>query len=476
MSKQLTEEPRRHPEKICQQVDGRPSRLGELGNRLESRGRPLTFMIGLPWRERCSRRRRDIVSKAGGLLTRRRVWFVDHHGAVPSKDGRGGRHLWLAKRLRQHGWDASLIVASTTHPAGAQRLHGFRRNTLTSEEGVPALWIKTNAYGYSTLLRVLGMANFAANLVLPGSTRRLQAPDVVVGSTVHPLAAWAGWRLARQRKVPFVFEIRDVWPETLVDLGAVRRGGLAERTLRRLSVRLASEAEAVISPLPFVDKWLEDNGLGGKPFSWISNGADVDAFEAQMVSAADEPFTFMYLGAHGTANNLELILDAFNTACEARPSLPMRLRLVGDGPKKAELREHAMALPHGDRIFFEERIPSTEVPRRSAEADALVAVLRDEEVYRYGISLNKLFSYMAAGKPVVWSSSAPNNPIRDAGAGICPPADDVDALSSAMVEMAETSKERRDKMGKRGREHVKNYYSFEALGKKLARTLDRVVS
>lgn len=404
----------------------------------------------------------------------RHVWIVDHYTSLPSKDG-NSRHLNLALELPRHGWTASLIVASTLHPSGQQGLRGPYLRKLTTEEGVRALRVRTIAYGSSLPLRFAGMILFALNLLRPGMTRGLPRPDVVIGSTVHPFAAWAGWRLAKRHHVPFVYEIRDVWPESLFDLARINEHHPVSRAIAFIDDALVRHADLVLSPLPFVDRHLAEMGYPDKPFLWVSNGSVDAQVPDELVDRVDGPFTFMYLGAHGRANALGGLLEAFNEACSIAPELDLRLRLVGDGPLKADLRALASTLPASNRITFEDRIPVGEVTTRAREADCLVANLHDLPVYRFGVSLNKYFMYLAAGRPVVVGASAPNNPIVEAGAGLAAPSGDRKALADAMVAMARKPLAERAKMAQAGCQMLLERYTWEHLAKKLAGGLDFVV-
>lgn len=403
----------------------------------------------------------------------RNVWIVNHYAGVPSKGG-GGRHFALAQRAAIAGWNPTLFLASTKHPGGQQLLSGFARRKIVSEGGVRSVWVRTNGYGYSKVLRVLGMGAFTLNLLLPGMTRGLERPDIVVGSTVHPLAAWAGWRLARRYRVPFVFEIRDVWPETLIDYGALSENSMATRLLRNRLAQLARSASAVIAPLPYVDLWLNEVGLPDSRFVWIPNSVEfTEETMPEVPSRVDQnQFTLMYLGSHGNANALHTLLDAFDLACRERPDLELRLRLVGDGPAKPKLQDQARALSSGRKIWFEDQIPRHEVTERAREADCLIATLADKPVYKYGASLNKLFTYLNAARPIIWAANAPNNPIRDANAGICVPSDDVPKLAAAIVEMADSDHARRKEFARNGWEHVREHYSFDVLGSRFTDLLD----
>ncbi len=402
------------------------------------------------------------------------VWIVNHHALIPSKDGGSGRHLNMARYLPDYGWTASLIVASTIHPRGTQGMPGRRLRRITNEGGIPVLWVRAPAYGGNTLRRFLGMVVFALLAIAPGMTRGLKHPDVVVGSTVHLLGAWAGWRLAQRHRVPFVYEIRDVWPDTLVHLGRMRPSGLLARGMERLSVGLARRADLVVAPLPHIDDYLSDHGVDRGKFLWVSNGFDGEREEPEPDYEPGPDFVFMYLGAHGTANALDGIMEAFDRACLELPDTPMKLRFVGSGPLKDELMGFARTLRSANRISFEDRIPQGAVVARAREADCLVANTHDNPVYRYGVSLNKLFTYLYAHRPTVLACSEPDNAISEAGAGIVVPGDDRVALAEAMLEMVRMPVNSRRELAGRGYNFVLDNYSHEGLASRFACGLDEV--
>ncbi|RLV57093.1 glycosyltransferase WbuB [Aeromicrobium phragmitis] len=408
----------------------------------------------------------------------KQLWVVNHYAAVPSKDGRSGRHLAFANHLRDHGWSTTLLVSSTTYPAGLQALHGRRLKQDTFEGEVRVRWLRANAYHGNTPLRFLGMLIFALVALLPRSTKDLPKPDAVIGSTVHPLAAWAGWRLARRYNVPFVYEVRDIWPDVLIELGRLRGKGPLAVAIRRLSKRLAIQASLVISPLAGVGKHLDAIGAGATPFLWVSNGIDSpERIEGEQRNRGGQlgTFTFMYIGSFNQSNRLADMISAFETLVAREPGRNWRLRLIGDGPLRGSLEACVASSASSALISVEPPIPKDEVIRTAREAECLVAMLHDYEVYRYGISLNKLYDYLLAARPVVFASNAPNDPISEAKAGLVVPPDDLDAFTRAMATIGNMTRKARNRMGENGRRHVVRSYSYEALTRKLVEGLDALV-
>ncbi len=361
----------------------------------------------------------------------KQLWIVNHHALVPSRDGGSGRHLHLGIHLRDRDWRTTLIVAGTDHPAGSQHMPGPRLTRRTEELGIETLWIKTNSYGRSLLLRLLAMVLFALNLLRPGATKGLPRPNVVIGSTVHPLAAWAGWRLSRRHKVPFVYEIRDVWPETLQDVSGLHPKHPVFVFFRFVDSILIKHADLIVSPLPMADLHLAEMGFKDRKFLWISNGEQLPESWEEPVDRDGEPFCFMYLGSHGRANALDFVILAFDKAVTAAPHLDLKLRLIGSGQEKQALRAMAADLASANRISFEGPVPKSMVIELARESDCLVVHVANRPVYRFGISPNKFFTYLGSGRPIIAASSAPADPVKDSKAGISVPGEDVDELAAA---------------------------------------------
>jgi glycosyltransferase involved in cell wall biosynthesis len=321
------------------------------------------------------------------------------------------------------------------------------------------------------------MLIFTLRLLHPRITADLHAPDIIIGSTVHPLAAWAAAILAKRHNVPFIYEIRDIWPDTLVDLGAIKAGRPLDRALSRLSDWLIERAVIVVSPLPRIARYLVDRGFSGKPCSWIPNGVDLELMDEsskshQAEQIATAPFCFMYLGSLGFGNGLDVLIRAFSIALCQAPGLSAELLLIGGGPLKRTLVDQARASSAGLHIHFSDRVPRTRAVDRARQADCLVAPIAALPVLSYGISPNKHFDYMLAGRPILASAPYSGTPVEEARAGIVVPPGDAEALANAMLAMVALSPAEREAMGIRGREFVLSRHTYKILAHELAVTLE----
>ena len=393
------------------------------------------------------------------------LWFVNHYAVHPDVHGRSGRHYRLAQHLESLGWRVTVIAASTDHPSGRQlSAHGA---TLGGDEHGPLFrLLKAPAYEKGGFSRIINMVTFSARLL---ALRNLDAPDLVIGSTVHPLAAWASSTVARRKAVPFVFETRDLWPETLIDMGAITRRHPLAHILRWIEKRTIERSQLVISPLPGVGDYLQAWGHD-VPFVWISNGVEPGEASAPPADDVAGP-TFTYFGSIGRANAVDTLVEAFELYLARGGSPHARLRLVGDGADFGEIERRATTSHWGSQMQLQGAVPQSQLTQISADSDALIANMLDLPLYKYGISLNKLFEYLSAARPIIFASNASNNPVADASAGFVVPANDVSAIAEAMQQLQDTPAAERAAMGSRGREYVKREYDYSVLARRLSRAL-----
>lgn len=336
--------------------------------------------------------------------------------------------------------------------------------------GVKFRFVRTPAYRNSSLLRIINMISYFLFLLIPAATKGETRPDVVVGSSVHPLAALAARILADRFEVPFIFEVRDLWPETLIAMGRVGQNGFQARVMRKLEQHLYRRAKKIVTLMPDASAYITAYGIEKSKIEWISNGVDTEVNVP--VTSKNDKFTIMYLGAHGQANALETIVDSINILQVEKFSADIHFRFIGEGDRKKELiqrsRDYMLA-----NVSFENGIPKKDIPRILAEADCLMLSVRDlPDLYRYGVSMNKIFDYMLAAKPIIIAMAAPYNPVLEAQAGICVPPESPDALAGAIKKITRMTRQELIRYGDRGRKYVEKYHSFSYLADKYARVLN----
>jgi len=405
------------------------------------------------------------------------IWMVNHYANHPSFPG-GTRHYELARRLVDRGFDVSIICSSFHHKTH-KPAREFRGALLVEDaDGVQYVWVRARfAYSTNGLGRMLNMAEFAAQVRRLGGTRFRRSaawPDVIIGSSPDLLTARAALGLARRFGVPYVLEIRDLWPESLVEVGGFKAKHPLVRALEVLEKHLYRRADRIISLMPEAWRRIEDVGVSRDKVVWISNGASASS-HANTVQAAEkhDGFRLVYLGAFGRANVLDDLLSAAKLLGVDQPGI--QIALVGDGTEKERLQKR-VATERIENVVFEKPVPKGEVPKLLAGADATVALLEDSPLYRYGISLNKLFDYMAAGKPVLLAGHVAHDYVELAGCGITVAPRSPEAIAEGVRMLARMSDDERESMGSKGREYLRKHHDWDLLVARLADILHELTS
>jgi glycosyltransferase involved in cell wall biosynthesis len=415
-------------------------------------------------------------SAEASIVRPRAVWIVNHYADAPDRPN-GTRHFDLARQLVRRGHRVTIFAAGFSHVTGREeRLVRWQLFRLQRFDGVRFAWLRTTPYRGNTWRRQVNMLSFVAALLVVSI--RQPRPDIVIGSTVHPFAALGAWMVARLRRARFLFEVRDLWPQTLVDLGALEVGSPRERLLRGIEAFLVRRADHVITLLPGMRDYLEGRGLPAEHVRYIPNGVDLVAFDAAAAASApgastalaatarmhlEGRFVVGYVGSFGRVNRVDVILDAAREA-ERREPGKVGLVVVGDGPLRAELETRAD--PASTVVL--QPVPKRAVPAVLRAFDAAVVHATATPVYRYGISFNKLFESLAAERPVLFACSSAYDPVATAGAGSTVPPDDPGALADAMLTLAGLETGERAAMGVAGRRFVEREHDVGRLAQWLA--------
>lgn len=382
-----------------------------------------------------------------------------------------GRHHNLAGELIRRGHRVVIFASSFDHRTRQEnRLAPGEKVKREDIDGVPYVWLRTPPYPGNTSARVWNMAVFAGRIWRVGKAAGFERPDVIIGSSPHLFAALAAQRLAARFRVPFVLEVRDLWPQSLVDLANVSARHPVVRGLEKIERYLYRRAARIISLLPGAVDHMVEKGADRERVVWIPNGINTDLVPPPEPPPNDGVFTVMYTGAHGLANALDVLLEAASIVGSETWGRGVRFRFIGDGPEKPRLMERVRG-ENIKNVFFEDSVPRNKVYNLLKESNVLWVTLKDSPLYRWGISLNKLYDYLAAARPIVFGANVTVNPVAEAQAGLTVPPENPLALAEAIKELLYMSPEKRWEMGLCGREYVERYHSFARLADKLEKTL-----
>jgi len=281
--------------------------------------------------------------------------------------------------------------------------------------------------------------------------------------------------LAKFYKVPFILEIRDLYPQSLIDLNRVSKNNLISKIINLFMNYLYRRADKIIILMPNAYEVFKSLGVRREKIIWISNGINLKYLKGVSYKSTlrdDKCFKVMFAGSLNNANSIDTLIIAAKIIQDSHNS-KILFEVYGDGKEKSKL----LSLKESMNLYnmqFLGVIPKADVYKVLSGTSVLWVGQRRKNIYKYGISFNKLFDYLAVGKPIIFSSNASNNPVKEAGAGITVPPEDPEAVAEAIIKLYNMSKEERERMGKNGRKYVEKYHSIPVLADKLEKVIKEV--
>ena len=391
------------------------------------------------------------------------------HQAFAAIDEPGGtRHYELARFLTGRGHQVTVITSPVSYLTGTAR----KAPSPDTQDGLSIL----NAYTYPALHRsfvhrVFSFVSFMFSSFSIGM--RVKRVDLIWGTSPPIFQGLTAWAIARLKRIPFLFEVRDLWPAFAIGVGVLHQPLLikASEWLERFLYR---HADLLLVNSPGFITHVRQRGA--RQVELVPNGADPAMFDPsgtgddfRHAHHLDGRFVVLYAGAHGLSNDLTIVLQAAALLPEASA---VTIVLLGDGKEKPSLLAQASELGLKNVLFIPP-VPKQEMAQALAAADACLAILKPIDLYKT-VYPNKVFDYMAAGRPVILAiDGVIREVIESAGAGIFIPPGDPQALSSAMLELA-SQPEKCKAMGLRGRQAVETRFSRAVLANNLEQILERL--
>jgi glycosyltransferase involved in cell wall biosynthesis len=362
------------------------------------------------------------------------------------------------------GHDVAVLTGFPNHPTGVvppewrSRLRAlFYRETVDGVRVVRTwLWPLPNRKAHE---RIRNYGSFWLSASLSGL--RISKPDVVIGTSPQLLVAVVGWWLAWCKRVPFVFEVRDLWPESLVAVGAAAEGSVLHRTLSAITGFLYRRSDHIVVVTPaFKENLIQHWKVPAKKISIVENGVETDLFTPcppEKVPGTEGRFVICYIGTMGMAHGLETLISA---AEDLQRTLPKVLfLLIGEGAEKERMVELSAARGLSN-VHFVGQQSRERIPSYIAGADACLVMLKKTELFKTVIP-TKLLEYMSCEKAVIVAvDGEARRIVEEAGAGIFVEPEDSQALSEA-IQTLMADPERRRRMGIAGRQYIVSRLSRE---------------
>jgi len=398
------------------------------------------------------------------------------HQAFATIDEPGGtRHHELSRYFADLGHKVTIITSPISYLTGKAQVS---KNPWVEKQTDGEFITILRAYAYPSLhrsfaYRLINFFSFMVSSFLIGLS--VKKVDLVWGTSPPIFQGVTAWALARLKGVPFLFEVRDLWPAFAVAVGVLRQPILIKLSewLERFLYRRADQV--VVNSPGFIQ---HVQLRGAHRVDLVPNGTDTTMFNPSVDGTAfrqahglDDKFIALYAGAHGLSNDLGVVLES---AKRLLPRKDINIVLLGDGKDKPALQAQA-SREELDNIIFLPPIPKVDMPAALAAANACIAILKPVELYKTTYP-NKVFDYMAAGKPVLLAiDGVIREVIENAGAGIPVPPGDPQVLANAIQSLADNP-ELAHRMGQQARSYVETHFDRAILASNFLDILVRLVS
>ena len=383
-----------------------------------------------------------------------------------------GRAAELSRLWVEEDHEVTVLTGFPNHPTGVVPLEYRRRfRRLVARENVEGVnlvrtWLLPfpNRKAYE---RILNYSSFCVSSAITGVF--LDQPDLVIATSPQLLVGLSGWWLARCNSVPFVFEVRDLWPESLAAVGVGSHNSLLHRSLAKIAGFLYRNCDRLVVVTPAFKKYLIEHWrVPEEKIFVVENGVETNLFSRltpklalRRELGAEEKFVVSYVGTLGNAHGLETLLEAAALLREKAPGV--LFLLVGEGAEKAHLMSLAQSRELTNVRFVGQQ-PREKIPAYITASDACLVLLKRAELFKTVLP-TKMLEFMSCARPVILGVDGHARKVMEqASAGIFITPEDPTGLAEAVMRLA-ADPALRESLGHNGRQHVLHYFSCQRTAK-----------
>jgi len=418
---------------------------------------------------------------------RQNVWIWNHYATNMFFD-QAGRHYWFAENLLKEGYKPTIFCASTNHFADNHIDTNEKQYSTDSVNDIPFVFVNTPEYKGNGKKRVLNMISFYRGLF---KTAKMYAklngkPDVILASSVHPLTLVAGIKVAAKFGVPCICEVRDLWPESIVEFNGLKKSGLVARLLYQGEKWIYKKADKLIFTIEGGSEYIIDKGWdksNGGPIEiskiyHINNGIDLKVYDENIRNNIyvdkdlDNPdiFKVVYAGSIRRANNLNLLIDAAKYI-KTNKYCKVKFLIFGDGDEKDNLQRKCLD-ESVDNVVFKGKVEKKFIPNILSKANLNILNYSNHEIWKYGGSQNKNFEYLASGKPILSTITMGYDIIEKYKAGISLKKQDPETIGKSIVSIVDMNYDDYLYISNNARDAAQ-HYDFKVLTYKLIKIIEQ---
>ncbi len=394
------------------------------------------------------------------------IWIINQYTGSPYH-GMNYRSYYLAKEFINQGNSVTIFAGSYSHlfTNYPDVDDNFTKQII---DDIEYIWVKTPKYLKSkSIKRVFNMLVFMYRLFF-FDTKKMKKPDAIIISSLSLFPVVNAYIWAKRFKINFIFEIRDLWPQTFIELGNVSKYHPLVLFLGWFERFGYKNSKKVVSLLSNAKNYMVSKGLKEDKFVYIPNGISLD--EMDQIEPLDlkviskipkDKFIIGYVGTIGIANALEYLVES---AIKLKDNSDILFVIVGKGSEKGKL-ERLVKNNNLNNVLFIEPIPKKQVQSILKLFDVCYIGWHNNNMYKYGISANKIFDYMYSSKPILHSISIDNDIVKNAKCGITIVAEDTEKIIETIIKLYNMDKEQLNEMGNNGKKYVLKYHSYHNLAK-----------
>ncbi len=383
------------------------------------------------------------------------ILYISHY-YPPEVNAPAMRVSELSSYWAKRGHNVSVLTGFPNHPCGVIPVE--YRGLLRDQEVVDNInVIRTYIYAAPNkgfIKRIINYLSFMFSAIILG-TGRVGKPDLLVATSPQFFVGLAGYVISRIKKCKFVFEVRDLWPEEIVAVGAIKNR-LVISVLEKLEMFLYRKADLIVAVAEGTIDTLIRRGISEEKLALISNGVDIERFKYEIEQdhikrtlGFENKFVVSYIGTHGMAHRLETVLDAADLL---KNNSQILFLFIGDGAEKENLIRQARGRELGNVCFYDQ-IDRQRIPSFYQAADLFLVPLRKADLFKRNIP-SKIYEIMAAKKPMIIATEGESRKLVEKhGAGISISPENSEEMAESIIYLFENGEVRR-RMGENGYAYV----------------------
>lgn len=395
------------------------------------------------------------------------IWIINQYTGSPFY-GMNYRSYYLAKEFVEQGHNVTIFAGSYSHLfTNLPKTDGMFTKEMV--DGIEYIWVKTPKYKSSKSIgRVWSMLVFMFKLFFI-NIFKYKRPDSILVSSLSIFPVLNAYIWSKIFKIEFIFEVRDIWPLTLIEVGGMSKYHPLVIFLGWFEKLGYKKAKYVVSVLPYAKEHMINHGMHADKFRYIPNGINLNEVEnAEEISdeikkcVPENKFIIGYVGTIGIANALEYLIEA---AKSLKENNKIHFVLVGQGGQLKRLKKYCSDNKLLN-VTFIKPIPKIQVQSMLKLFNVCYLGWHNKNIYKYGISANKIFDYMYSAKPILHSISTGYDIIEQAGCGVKIESENSKEIEKAILALSLEDINKLDKIGQKGKEYVIKYHSYDSLSKK----------